>query len=332
MLPSTMRAFVVKQRPDGSVDSGIGTLPTADLPPGDVVVRVQYSSLNYKDALASRGHRGVVRALPHVPGIDAVGEVVQSATPRFRAGQKVIVTSFELGADRFGAWAEYIRVTADWVVPLPEALSPRDAMIFGTAGLTAAMCVEVFQERGIVHDADDVIVTGASGGVGTMAVGMLNCVGYSVAAVSGKPQSRDLLTRLGAKRTLSREEAIDTSDRPLLKAQWAGAVDTVGGAMLATTVRSTKSRGLVAACGLVGGAELPLTVYPFILRGVQLVGIESAWYPAEKRVALWQRMATDWRPTVFEELAKEVTLDDLPPRIDAILQGGITGRVIVRIA
>jgi acrylyl-CoA reductase (NADPH) len=332
MLPSTMRAFVVKQRPDGSVESAIGTLPTADLPPGDVVVRVQFSSLNYKDALAARGHRGVVRTLPHVPGIDAAGEVAQSTSPRFAVGQKVVVTSFELGADRFGAWAEYIRVPADWVVPLPNELSPRDAMTFGTAGLTAAMCLEVFEDRGIDADVGDVLVTGASGGVGTMAVGMLSRIGYSVAAVTGKPQARELLTRLGAKRTLSREEAVDRSDRPLLKAQWNGAVDTVGSAMLATTVRSTMPRGVVAACGLVGGAELPLTVYPFILRGVQLVGIESAWYPAERRPALWHRMTTDWRPAAFEELATEVTLDELPPKIDAILQGGVTGRVVVRIA
>jgi putative YhdH/YhfP family quinone oxidoreductase len=332
MLPSTMRAFVVKQRPDGSVESAIGAVPTAELPPGDVVVRVHYSSLNYKDALAARGHRGVVRSLPHVPGIDASGEVVESASPKYRPGQSVIVTSFELGADRFGAWAEYIRVPADWIVPLPNDISARDAMIFGTAGLTAAMCVEVFHERGVVPDSGDVVVTGASGGVGAMAVGMLSRIGYSVAAVSGKPRSRELLSRLGAKRILTREQAIDTSDRPLLKAQWTGAVDTVGGAMLATTVRSTMPRGVVTVCGLVGGAELSLTVYPFILRAVQLVGIESAWYPAEKRATLWQRMASDWRPAVFEEIGKEVTLDELPPQIDAILQGGITGRVIVRVA
>lgn len=331
MLPSTMRAFVVSDE-SGSIRAAVKTLPTARLPPGDVVVRVRYSSLNYKDALAARGHRGVVRALPHVPGIDAAGEIVESGSPRFQRGQPVIVTSFELGADCFGAWAEYIRVPAEWVVPLSDALSLRDAMIFGTAGLTAAMCVEVFQERGMTPDSGDVIVTGASGGVGTMAVGMLSRLGYAVAAVSGKPQARDMVSRLGAQRILSRKEAIDSSDRPLLKAQWAGAVDTVGGAMLATVLRSTKPRGVVAACGLVGGAELPLTVYPFILRGVQLVGIESAWYPAQKRPALWQRMAADWRPAVFEELATEVTLEELPPQIDAILQGGVTGRVVVRIA
>jgi putative YhdH/YhfP family quinone oxidoreductase len=330
MLPGTMRAFVVAEK-SGSIQMAKETLPTNSLPPGDVVVRVRYSSLNYKDALAARGHRGVVRSLPHVPGIDAAGEVVESASPKFQPGQSVIVTSFELGADRFGAWAEFIRVPADWIVPLPGGLSLRDAMIFGTAGLTAAMCVEVFQERGLTPDAGELVVTGASGGVGTLAVGMLSRLGYSVVAVSGKPQSREFLARLGAKRVLSREEAIDSSDRPLLKAQWAGAVDTVGGAMLATIVRSTKPRGVVAACGLVGGAELPLSVYPFILRGVQLVGIESAWYPAEKRSALWKHMAIDWRPATFEDLATEVSLDELPPKIDAILHGGITGRVVVRI-
>ncbi len=325
-----MRCYVVDKR-DGQITAGVSARPTTDLPPGDVTIRVQYSSLNYKDALAAQGYPGVAPHLPHVPGIDAVGKVVESTDARFVPGQIVLATSYEIGATRWGGYAEYLRVPAEWVIPLPRGLSPRESMALGTAGLTAAMCVEVLQERKITPAAGEVLVTGASGGVGSLAVSILAQLGYEVAAVSGKPAARGLLTRLGARRILGREEVIDTSTRPLLKGEWAGAVDTVGGHTLATILRQLKPGGVATACGLVGGAELPLTVYPFILRGAQLIGIDSATYTREKRIALWHKLASAWKPTMLDELATEVTFENLPEKIEAILAGQIVGRVVVRI-
>jgi putative YhdH/YhfP family quinone oxidoreductase len=330
MLPDTMRCFLVEKRGE-AISAALTTRPTAELPAGDVLIRVQYSSLNYKDALAAQGHPGVAPHLPHVPGIDAVGTVVDSGDQRYSPGQTVLATSYEIGAGRWGAYAEYLRVPGEWTLPLPAGISPRESMILGTAGLTAAMCVQAFEERGVLQTAGEVLVTGASGGVGSLAVAILSQLGYDVVAVSGKPAARELLPRLGARRILSREEVVDTSSRPLLKPAWAAAVDTVGGATLSTIVRSLKPGGVVAACGLVGGAELSLSVYPFILRGVQLVGIDSASLAREKRIALWNKLATTWKPRLLDDLATEITLDQLPHSIAAILAGQITGRVVVRI-
>jgi putative YhdH/YhfP family quinone oxidoreductase len=330
MLPDTMRCFLVEKRGE-AISANITTRPTAELPAGDVVIRVEYSSLNYKDALAAQGHPGVAPRLPHVPGIDAVGTVVESVDARFAPGQTVLATSYEIGAGRWGAYAEYLRVPGEWVVPLPAGLTPRESMVLGTAGFTAAMCVQSFDDHGISPASGEVLVTGASGGVGSLAVAILAQLGYDVIAVSGKPAARDLLSRLGARRVLAREEVLDTSDRPLLKPAWAAAVDTVGGPTLATIIRALRPRGIAAACGLVGGAELSLTVYPFILRGVQLVGIDSAWCPREKRIELWQKLATTWKPRQLNDLAAEVPLEQLPEKIAAILAGRIIGRVVVRI-
>lgn len=326
---NTFSCFLVTKSADGQISRSVVSRPASELPPGELLVRVSYSSLNYKDALAASGHPGVVRKFPHVPGIDAAGFVVESASPRFAAGDEVIVTGFELGADRWGGYAELIRVQADWAMKPPTGISLRENMIFGTAGFTAAMCVEAIELQGIQPSAGDVVVTGASGGVGSVAVGLLAKRGFRVVAVSGKPQTTEMLKKLGAAEVMPREAVVDQSAKPVLNARWAAAVDTVGGETLATIVRSTKPRGCVAACGLVGGTDLPLTIYPFILRGVTLAGIDSVWYPIQRRAAIWSMLTSAKLP--LESLVTEVSLDELEPKIQDILAGKIVGRVIVKV-
>ena len=299
------------------------------LPPGDVLIHVQYSSLNYKDALATQGHPGVVRTFPHVPGIDFAGAVVESASDAYLPGDKVLVTGYELGAGQWGGYAALVRVPADWIVPLPEGLTLRDAMIYGTAGFTAAQSVAAIVDRGIKPDRGPVIVTGATGGVGCFAVAILAKLGYDVSAVTGKHEQAEWLRQLGAKSILGRGDVVDETDRLLLPAKWAAAVDTVGGRPLGTIVRSIQHRGVVTACGLVAGLEIPLTVYPFILRGVTLAGIDSAKCPRPERLAMWQKLAGPWCIAQLNNVAEEVTLDDLPDRVQKILAGKIVGRTLV---
>ena len=308
---------------------GVDAITQDELPAGDVLIRVAYSSLNYKDALACQGHPGVVREFPHVPGIDCAGTIVESASDDWRPGDEVLVTGYELGAGHWGGYAAYVRVPAEWVVRLPAGLSLREAMIYGTAGFTAAQCVTAIVEHGIEPKRGPVVVTGATGGVGCLAVAILAKLGYDVAAVTGKRDQHDWLRRLGASTMLGREEVVDDSDRPLLGSRWAAAVDTVGGKPLATILRSMQHRGCVAACGLVAGADLQLTVYPFILRGVTLAGIDSAKCPRPQRLEMWKKLAGPWRVDRLHELANEVTLDELPNEIEKILAGQIVGRTVV---
>lgn len=332
-MPSQeFRAYLVQRDENKQVSAGPGTLQLDQLPDEEVLICVQWSSLNYKDALGATGHPGVVRKFPHVPGIDAAGQVVESRSGEFSPGEQVLVTGFELGAPAWGGYSEYIRVPARWVVRVPEDLTPRASMIFGTAGFTAAMSVEALIESHVTPDAGEIVVTGATGGVGCLAVAMLAKLGYRVVAVSGKASARDWLTKLGAAEIIGRENVSDTSNKPLLSSRWAGAVDTVGGNILATVIRSAHRSACVTACGLVAGVELPLTVHPFILRGVKLVGIDSAEYPIKRRPALWRHMAGDWRPADLESLvAASVTLDELAGPIERILKGQVRGRVLVRI-
>jgi acrylyl-CoA reductase (NADPH) len=332
-MTETFRCLVVRKSADGVVSRRVEELPIAELPRGDVLIRVEWSSLNYKDALAATGHPGVSKTFPHVPGIDAAGVVVESSAERFRTGDKVLVTGFDFGAGRWGGYAELARVPADWVVPLPAGLTARESMIFGTAGFTAGMSLEALEAHGVLPAAGPILVTGASGGVGTIAVALLAKAGYEVEAATGKESARDLLIRLGAKRILSRADVLDTSPRPLLSTRWAGAIDSVGGPILATVLRSTRPGGCVTACGLTAGADLPITVYPFILRGVQLIGIESGFYPLAKRIALWSKLAGAWKPNDLEQFVNQtVGLDDLDSPIQAILQGQITGRTLVQLS
>jgi putative YhdH/YhfP family quinone oxidoreductase len=328
----TFRCYYVTKDAQGQAQGEVTSRPVAELPPGEVRVRVQWSSLNYKDALAATGHPGVAKTLPHVPGIDAAGEVMESASPQFRPGQPVIVSGYELGAGQWGGWAEQIRVPAEWVFLPPEGLSLREAMILGTAGITAGLSVQAIERQGVRPDRGEVVVTGATGGVGSLAVKLLAKLGYRVAAVSGKKDKEAWLRALGAARVIGREEVCDPTDRPLLKAVWAGAVDTVGGKTLSTLLRATQVGGCVAAMGLVGGADLPITVYPFILRGVTLAGITSSWSLHEVRQKLWQDFAEKWRLTGLNDLAQETDLAHVGEFVPRILAGQVSGRVVVRVS
>jgi putative YhdH/YhfP family quinone oxidoreductase len=321
--------YIVRRDDAGRVSARVEEINLNALPAGQVLVRVAYSSLNYKDALASQGHPGVVRNLPHVPGIDAAGTVVQSEVPDYCPGDEVLITGYDLGAGHWGGYSAFVRVPAEWIVRLPPGLTTREAMIYGTAGFTAAQCVTAIVDRGISPKQGPVLVTGATGGVGCIAVAILGKLGYEVAAVTGKAEQHDWLRKIGAAEILDRTAMIDESDAPLLSARWAAAVDTVGGKPLATILRSLKYRGLVAACGLVAGAELHTSVYPFLLRGVTLAGIDSAKCPRPQRMEMWQKLSGNWRPANLEIFASETTLDGLPAAIEKILAGKITGRTLV---
>lgn len=328
-MAESFPCFLVEKSTSGEVTAAVAERAIDDLPPGDVLVRVAYSSLNYKDGMAMEGHPGVVRQFPHVPGIDAAGTVEESSDPRFAPGQHVIVTSYELGAGHWGGYAGMIRVPADWVVPLPEGLSLRESMIYGTAGFTAALGVWLLQRHDIHPDGGDVLVTGATGGVGSLAVSILAKLGYRVTAVSGKRELHARLQSWGAAQVLGRDALTGDSDRPLHSGRWAGAIDTVGGKPLANLLKSIKPWGCVAACGMVAGADVPLTVYPFILRGVTLTGIDSATCPMPLRQELWRHLASDWKPGHLKELAREITLGQLPAASAEILLGKIVGRTVV---
>jgi len=330
-IPHEFRALYVQAGPPGQpAATAVTTLPAARLPPGEVLVRVRYSGLNYKDALAARGHPGVAKRLPHIPGVDAAGIVLESSAANVTPGQEVVVSGYELGAGHWGGFSELIRVPAEWVVPLPAGLTLRTAMILGTAGFTAALSISALIHMGITPERGEIVVTGANGGVGSLATALLAKLGYAVVAVTGKDPS--LALARGARRVLTREQIIDQSDKPLLKSTWAGGVDCVGGKTLASILRGTQQRGCVTACGLVGGAELSLTVYPFILRGVSLVGIDASLTPRAERLELWQKMAASWRPENLESFAsRTVSLDGLPEQIEKILRGETVGRVVVEV-
>ncbi|MGH7825047.1 MAG: YhdH/YhfP family quinone oxidoreductase, partial [Candidatus Binatia bacterium] len=328
-LPQTFKAMVVSETAGKNFVREIKQRNLSELPAGELIIEVKYSSLNYKDALSASGNKGVTRKYPHTPGIDAAGVVADSSNRLFAVGDQVIVTGFDLGMNTPGGFGQYISVPSDWAVKLPQGLSLGDAMSYGTAGFTAALCVMRLMAFGLTKDSGEVLVTGATGGVGSVAVGLLGKLGFNVVAATGKTDEKDFLTALGAKAVISREEANDTSGRPLQKGRWAGVVDTVGGNILATAIKSAKYGGLVAACGHTMSADLAMTVYPFILRGVSLLGVDSVEVPMNTRVRVWQKLAQDWKADFSKDLITECSLDDLSPKIDQILKGGIRGRVVV---
>ncbi|MCE7794008.1 acryloyl-CoA reductase [Salipaludibacillus sp. CUR1] len=302
-----------------------------DLPQGEVTIRVHYSGVNYKDGLAMNAKTKVAKGYPLVPGIDLAGEVTASEDPAFTAGDLVIVTSYELGVGHDGGYSEYARVPAEWVVPLPEGLTTREAMIIGTAGFTAALSVHRLEERGLTPEDEPVLVTGSTGGVGSMAVAMLSKRGYSVTASTGKETEHDYLKKLGATDIISREEVTPEKQRPLQVQRWAAAVDPTGGKPLASILSSVKQGGAVAASGLTAGTELPLTVMPFILRGVDLLGIDSGFCPMDVRRKVWERAATDLKPDHLDEIASEISLEELSGALKDILENKVRGRVLVKL-
>lgn len=327
----TFKALIVNKSADGAISQAIETLDETRLPDGDVTVRVEYSTLNYKDGLCLTGNGGLVRTYPHVPGIDFAGTVETSADSRFKAGDKVVLTGWRVGEVWWGGYAEKARVKADWLVPLPAGLSTRQAMAVGTAGFTAMLAVMALEAHGLAPSLGEVLVTGAAGGVGSVATAILAKRGYQVAAVTGRPEQEAYLKSLGASRIVSRAELADAPTRPLDKEMWAGCIDSVGGAMLARVLTQMKYGASVAAIGLAGGASLPATVVPFLLRGVNLLGIDSVMKPYPDRLKAWERIAVDLPHEALESMIEEVGLADLPRLGADILKGQVKGRVVVKV-
>ena len=328
MPDPTFRALVARK--DGADQTiALETLTDADLPAADVTVDVEYSSLNYKDGLALTGRNRILRKYPIVPGVDFAGTVAASGSERFRPGDKVVLTGWGVGEGWSGGFAERARVKSDWLVKLPPGLSTQQAMAIGTAGLTAMLSVIALERFGI-KTGGDVLVTGAAGGVGSVAVRLLSRLGYKVTALTGRPAEADFLQGLGATSIMDRTEYA-APGKPLAAERWHGAIDTVGGPLLANVLAATAYDGAVAACGLAGGNDLPSTVFPFILRGVALLGINSVMCPLPRREAAWQRLAAELRPDDFARITEVVGLEDLTTRSEKILAGQVRGRTVVRL-
>lgn len=328
----TFRALVVDKEGEGT-KVALQDWAAGDLMPGEVTIRVEYSSINYKDGLATQMNGGVARIHPLILGIDMAGEVVSSDDPAHKPGDRVIAHGYELGVSHHGGLSQQARVPAKWIVPLPAGLSTRQAMAVGTAGFTAAMSVQALESIGLKPADGPVLVTGASGGVGSTAVAILAARGFSVAASTGSADAHDFLRSLGASEIVDRTETTAESSRPLEKARWAGAVDAVGGATFGYLLRTMQPGGSIAISGNAGGIAVSTTVLPFILRGVNVLGIDSANFALDKRIATWQRVAGDLRPPKLDEsISHEITLDQAPATLDAILKGAVRGRTLVRIA
>ncbi|MGB3828779.1 MAG: MDR family oxidoreductase [Ornithinimicrobium sp.] len=326
-MTDTFNALVVRQDTDGQSTS-IEQLSDADLPEGEVLVDIDYSSLNYKDGMALAGKGRIIRSFPMVPGIDFTGTVRESASERFAAGDAVILTGWGVGERFWGGYSQRQRVAADWLVTRPREISPIQAMSIGTAGLTAMLCVMALEDGGVTPDSGPIVVTGAAGGVGSVAIAILAQRGYAVTAVTGRPEQHDYLAALGASQFLSREE-MSQSPKPLETETWAGAIDTVGSTMLAKVLAQMAYAGVVTACGLAGGVDLPGTVMPFILRGVRLQGIDSVHAPLPVREQAWARLAQDLPSALLEDMTQVLPMSDIAEHGPAILAGQVRGRVVV---
>ena len=324
-----MRALVVEKNEAGETRAGVQEVSEDHLPPGDVTVAVDYSTLNYKDGLCTGSGGGLVKVWPHVPGVDFAGTVEKSGDARYRPGDKVILGGWRVGEIWWGGFAQKACVRADWLVPLPKGLTTRQAMAVGTAGLSAMLAVIALEDHGLTPEKGEVLVTGASGGVGSVAVATLARLGYQVAAVTGKPESEGYLRDLGAARTVPRADLAETVKRPLESETWAGCVDAVGGAMLARVLGQLKYGASAAAVGLAGGTALPASVIPFLLRGVNLLGIDSVLCPYARRVRAWDRIVSDLPIEKLEAMVRPETLAELPALGEAILKGQVQGRIVV---
>lgn len=331
MPQRTFKAMVVEEGENKEFTRKVVSRKIDELPPGDLLIRVHYSSLNYKDALSAIGNKGVTRNYPHTPGIDAAGEVVDCSTALFSRGEKVLVTGYDLGMNTAGGFAEYIRVPSKWAVSLPEGLSLRESMILGTAGFTAALSVWKLANAGVKPADGDILVTGATGGVGSLAVAILAKAGYRVVAATGKSEEEDYLQQLGASEVIPRAAVTEGAEKPLLKERWAGVVDAVGGETLAAALKATRYGGVVTCCGLVGSSDLTMNVFPFILRGVSLLGVDSVQCPMETRLQVWKKLAGDWKPERLKMVASECSLNELDEKIEAILKGQACGRTLVNL-
>ena len=326
-MSETFRAVLISGGDSGH-SAEVADVSPAQLPEGDVTVRVACSTLNYKDALAITGRGSVVRSFPMVPGIDFAGTVDESTNPDFAPGDRVVLNGWGVGERHWGGLAEYARVKGEWLIPLEEAFTFEQAMSIGTAGYTAMLCVMALERHGVTPDDGEILVTGAAGGVGSVAIAVLAALGYQVVAVTGRPEEADYLTGLGATRILPRSDFTEPG-RPLAKEQWAGAIDVAGGRVLANVCAQMKYRSVVAACGLAAGMDFPATVAPFILRGVTLAGVDSVMCPVDERREAWRRLATDLDPALLESMTEKIALDDCIPVADTLLDGTVRGRVIV---
>ena len=337
MENKSFRALVAREGEGKVFTRSIETKSIEDLPAGDVVIKVLFSSVNYKDALSASGNKGVTRNFPHTPGIDAAGTVEESTSGDFSPGDEVLVTGYDLGMNTSGGLSEYIRVPASWVVRLPAGLTLKESMTYGTAGFTAILSVTKFTEAGVKPEDGEVLVTGASGGVGSIAMRTLAKIGYTVAAAAGImddaefAQYEEKLKGLGASRVIPAAEVDDTSGKLMLKEKWAGVIDTVGGNILATVIKETRYLGVVTTCGNAAGHELDLNVYPFILRGVSLLGIDSVECPMDVRLKAWEKIAGDWKLDDLEAYASEISLDEVEKRIQQLLAKAAKGRAVVKL-
>ncbi|QEZ91036.1 MDR family oxidoreductase [Proteus sp. CD3] len=324
-----MRALLVEQN-DNKLSANVQNIDEKTLPIHDVIVDIHYSTLNYKDGLAITGKGKILRQFPMVPGIDFSGVVHHTEDPRFHIGQHVLLTGWGVGENHWGGLAQKAGVKGDWLTVVPEGLSLKNAMIIGTAGFTAMLCVMALEQGGITPESGDILVTGASGGVGSTAISLLTTLGYQVTALSGRASNHDYLRKLGAKNIITREE-LEPVGRALDKQRWAGAIDTVGGQILANILSQTNYNGTVAACGLAGGFSLPTTVMPFILRNVRLQGVDSVYFPAEKRAQVWQRLLKLLPDTFYQQAMTEITLDEVPRYAQMIMDNQVTGRTLVKL-
>lgn len=328
-MNTTFKSFRVEEY-NGTFVSSIQNTPFKPLLNNEILVKVHFSSLNYKDALSASGNRGVTKNYPHTPGIDAVGVVEQSNCDTFAAGDKVIVTSYDLGMNTDGGFAEYIQVPCDWALKLPEQMTMKEAMIYGTAGLTAG--ISVWRLSKLVKPGDGkIVVSGATGGVGTLSIAILSKLGYTVVAITGKATERDYLRSLGAKEIILRHEIENYDKKPLLKPLFAGAIDTVGGVILENIIKTIQPAGAVTCCGNVASYSLDLTVYPFILRGITLIGIDSQNYPMKDRIKVWNLLANEYKPVQPEDTCRELTLDRLQDQINLMLMGKAQGRTVLKL-